>query len=86
MTANGGEIVGSVRHPLGATDYASFILQAQAWGADVIGLATPGGDLSTLVKQSNEFGLSKTHRLVGLIFAINNVDAIGLSIRKASSH
>jgi len=79
VTANGGEIVGSVRHPLGATDYASFILQAQASGADVIGLATPGGDLSTLVKQSNEFGLSKTHRLVGLIFAINNVDAIGLS-------
>ncbi len=79
VRANGGEVVGSVRHPLGASDFASFILQAQASGADVIGLATPGGDLSNLVKQANEFGLSKTHRLVGLIFSINNADAIGLS-------
>ena len=67
-----------MRHPLGASDYASFILQAQASGADVIGLATPGGDLSNLVKQANEFGLSKTYRLIGLIFSINNADSIGL--------
>jgi branched-chain amino acid transport system substrate-binding protein len=79
VKANGGQVVGSVRHPLGASDFASFILQAQASGADVIGLATPGGDLSNLVKQANEFGLSKTHRLVGLIFSINNADSIGLS-------
>ncbi len=78
VKANGGQVVGSVRHPLGASDYASFILQAQASGADVIGLATPGGDLSNLVKQANEFGLAKTHRLVGLIFSINNADSIGL--------
>jgi branched-chain amino acid transport system substrate-binding protein len=79
VTANGGQVLGSVRHPLGATDYASFILQAEASGADVIGLATPGGDLSNLVKQANEFGLPKTHRVVGLIFALNNVDSIGLA-------
>ena len=78
VTANGGKVLGAVRHPLGASDYASFILQAQASGADVIGLATPGGDLSNLVKQANEFGLSKTHRLIGLIFSINNADSIGL--------
>ncbi len=78
VVANGGQVLGAVRHPLGASDYASFILQAQASGADVVGLATPGGDLSNLVKQANEFGLSKTHRLIGLIFAINNVDSIGL--------
>jgi branched-chain amino acid transport system substrate-binding protein len=78
VVANGGQVLGAVRHPLGASDYASFILQAQGPGADVIGLATPGGDLSNLVKQANEFGLSKTHRLIGLIFAINNVDSIGL--------
>ena len=79
VTANGGQVLGSVRHPLGASDFASFILQAQASGADVIGLATPGGDLSNLVKQANEFGLSKDHRIVGLIFAINNADSIGLA-------
>lgn len=78
VTASGGQVLGAVRHPLGASDFASFILQAQASGADVIGLATPGGDLSNLVKQANEFGLSKTHRLVGLIFAINNADSVGL--------
>lgn len=78
VIASGGQVLGAVRHPLGASDFASFILQAQGSGADVIGLATPGGDLSNLVKQANEFGLSKTHRLVGLIFSINNADSIGL--------
>jgi branched-chain amino acid transport system substrate-binding protein len=78
VTASGGKVLGAVRHPLGASDFASFILQAQASGADVIGLATPGGDLSNLVKQANEFGLSQTHRLVGLIFALNNADSVGL--------
>jgi branched-chain amino acid transport system substrate-binding protein len=78
VIASGGQVLGAVRHPLGASDFASFILQAQASGADVIGLATPGGDLSNLVKQANEFGLSKTHRLIGLIFSINNADSIGL--------
>jgi branched-chain amino acid transport system substrate-binding protein len=79
VKASGGEVLGAVRHPLGTSDYASFILQAQASGADVIGIATPGGDLSTLVKQANEFGLPRTHRLVGLIFGINNVESIGLA-------
>src|SRR5882757_9755294 len=79
VIASGGQVLGAVRHPLGASDFASFILQAQGSGADVIGLATPGGDLSNLVKQANEFGLSKTHRLVGLIFALNNVEAVGLA-------
>jgi branched-chain amino acid transport system substrate-binding protein len=79
VKANGGQVLGAVRHPLGTSDFASFILQAQASGADVVGLATPGGDLSNLVKQANEFGLSKTHRLVGLIFALNNVEAVGLA-------
>lgn len=78
VKASGGQVLGAVRHPLGASDYASFILQAQASGADVIGLATPGGDLSNLVKQANEFGVAKTHKLIGLIFSINNADSIGL--------
>ena len=79
VKASGGQVLGAVRHPLGTSDYASFLLQAQASGADVIGLATPGGDLSNLVKQANEFGVPKTQRLVGLIFSINNADAIGLA-------
>ncbi len=79
VRANGGQVLGAVRHPLGTSDYASFLLQAQASGADVIGLATPGGDLSTLVKQANEFGVTKTQQLIGLIFSLNNVDSIGLA-------
>ena len=79
VKANGGQVLGAVRHPLGTSDYASFLLQAQASGADVIGLATPGGDLSNLVKQANEFGVTKTQQLIGLIFSLNNVDAIGLA-------
>ena len=79
VKANGGQVLGAVRHPLGTSDYASFLLQAQASGANVIGLATPGGDLSNLVKQANEFGVTKTQQLIGLIFSINNIDAIGLA-------
>jgi branched-chain amino acid transport system substrate-binding protein len=74
----GGTVLGAARHPLGTSDFSSFLLQAQSSGAEVVGLATPGGDLSNMLKQAREFGLAEKQKLVGLIVAINNVEAIGL--------
>jgi branched-chain amino acid transport system substrate-binding protein len=75
---SGGSVLGAVRHPLGTSDFSSFLLQAQASGAEAIGLATPGGDLSNMLKQAGEFGLGQKQKLIGLIVAINNVKSIGL--------
>jgi branched-chain amino acid transport system substrate-binding protein len=57
VKAQGGKVLGSVRHPLGTTDYSSFLLQAQASGAKVIGLANAGLDTSNSIKQAAEFGI-----------------------------
>jgi branched-chain amino acid transport system substrate-binding protein len=78
VLSQGGKVLGGVRHPLGTTDYSSFLLQAQASRADVIGIATPGGDLTNMLKQASEFGVAGKQKLAALIFAINNVDALGL--------
>jgi branched-chain amino acid transport system substrate-binding protein len=78
VKASGGEVVGAVRHPLGAADYASFLLQAQASGADVVGFANAGDDTITSMKQAAEFGLTKTQRLVGLILGMNGLPALTL--------
>lgn len=78
VKANGGEVVGAVRHPLGAADYASFLLQAQASGADVIGIANAGDDTITSMKQAAEFGLTKKQKLVGLILGMNGLPALTL--------
>lgn len=74
----GGKVVGSVRHPLGSSDFSSFILQAQASKAKVIALANAGGDTTNAVKQAAEFGVTKNgQRLAGLVFGLNNVHALG---------
>jgi branched-chain amino acid transport system substrate-binding protein len=78
VKAAGGEVVGAVRHPLGTADYASFLLQAQVSGADVVGFANAGDDTITSMKQAAEFGLTKTKRLVGLILGINGLPALTL--------
>ena len=67
-----------MRHPLGAADYASFLLQAQASGADIIGIANAGDDTITSMKQAAEFGLTKNHKLVGLILGMNGLPALTL--------
>lgn len=75
----GGKVLGSVRHPLGTSDFSSFILQAQASKAKVIALANAGGDTTNAVKQAAEFGVGKHgQRLAGLVFGLNNVHALGL--------
>jgi branched-chain amino acid transport system substrate-binding protein len=84
IKANGGEVVGSVRHALGNADYASFILQAQNSGAKVIGIANAGDDTTTFIKQAAEFGLTKDHSLVGLILGMNSLPALGLQATQGS--
>ncbi len=78
VKASGGQVLGAVRHPLGTADYASFLLQAQASGADIIGIANAGDDTITLMKQAAEFGLTKDQRLAGLILGMNGLPALTL--------
>ena len=80
VRANAGKVVGSVRVPLGTTDYASALLQAQASNARVIGFAVAGQDLVNAVKQAAEFGLAANGlRLAGLIVLLNDIHGIGLT-------
>ena len=75
---SGGEVVGSVRHPFPATDFSSFLLQAQASGADVIGLANAGGDTVNAIKQAAEFGITQSGQsLAALLMFITDVHALG---------
>ncbi|MCV3735040.1 ABC transporter substrate-binding protein [Rhizobium sp. TRM96647] len=76
---NGGTVAGSVRHPLGTTDYSSFLLQAQSSGAKVIGLANAGLDTSNAIKQAAEFGIvAGGQRLAALLFTLAEVNGLGL--------
>jgi branched-chain amino acid transport system substrate-binding protein len=75
----GGTVVGNVHHPLNTPDFSSFLLQAQQSGAQAIALANAGADTVNSIKQAGEFGLpDKGIKLVGLIFLINDVHAVGL--------
>ncbi|WP_417780994.1 ABC transporter substrate-binding protein [Stutzerimonas xanthomarina] len=75
----GGEIKGSVRHPLATNDYSSFLLQAQASGAEVIGLANAGLDTANAIKQAAEFGIvAGGQRLAALLFTLSEVHGLGL--------
>ncbi|HXJ08622.1 MAG TPA: ABC transporter substrate-binding protein, partial [Burkholderiales bacterium] len=82
ITAAGGKVLGSVRHPLNTLDMSSFLLQAQASKAKVIGLANAGGDTINSIKTANEFGITKTQRLAALLAFINDIHALGLPIAK----
>ncbi|MFZ5512149.1 MAG: ABC transporter substrate-binding protein [Pseudomonadota bacterium] len=78
VKAAGGKVVGSVRHPLNAADFSSFLLQAQASKAKIIGLANAGGDTINSIKAANEFGITKNQTLVGLLTTIVDIHALGL--------
>ena len=79
VQASGGKVMGSVRHPLGTSDFSSFLLQAQASGAQVIGLANAGGDAVTAIKQAREFGILRDGRsLAGLLVFLSDVHSLGL--------
>ena len=76
---SGGKIIGNVRHPLGASDFSSYLLQAQASGAEVVALANAGGDTTNSVKQAAEFKIGAKQKIVSLIFDLQSVPALGLN-------
>jgi branched-chain amino acid transport system substrate-binding protein len=79
VKASGGTVVGEARHPTNASDFASFLLSAQASKAQVIGLANAGADTVNSIKQAGEFGLAAGgQKLVGLVVVITDVHALGL--------
>jgi branched-chain amino acid transport system substrate-binding protein len=80
VKANGGSVVGEVRVPLGASDFASYLLQAQGSGAQVLGLANAGTDTSNSLKAASEFGLTKTMRPAALLVFLSDIHAVGLDI------
>ncbi|QVQ24277.1 ABC transporter substrate-binding protein [Achromobacter deleyi] len=82
VKAAGGEVKGQVRAPLGASDFSSFLLQAQASKAKILGMANAGGDTINTVKAANEFGVTKTMQLAGLLVFINDVHSLGLEATK----
>jgi branched-chain amino acid transport system substrate-binding protein len=80
VKANGGQVLGSVRHPLSASDFSSFLLQAQSSKAQILGLANAGGDTINAIKAANEFGITKSMKLAGLLMFINDVHSLGLNL------
>lgn len=80
LTKLGGKVLGSVRHPLGTTDFSTYLLQAQSSGAKVVALGDTGSDFINAVKQAAEFGITKQQKLVGLFTQIVGVDAAGLQV------
>ncbi|MGK5044537.1 ABC transporter substrate-binding protein [Janthinobacterium sp. GB4P2] len=80
VKAAGGKVLGSVKHPLGASDFSSFLLQAQAAKPQILGLANAGGDAINSIKAANEFGLTKSMKLAGLLIFINDIHSLGLNL------
>jgi branched-chain amino acid transport system substrate-binding protein len=78
VKANGGTVVGEIRHPLNTSDFSSFLIKAQGSGAQVLGLANGGGDLINSIKGAKEFGVSSKMRLAGLMVFITDVHSLGL--------
>ncbi|MET3792875.1 ABC transporter substrate-binding protein [Aquamicrobium terrae] len=79
VKSQGGQVLGAVRHPLATTDYSSFLLQAQASGAKVVGLANAGLDTANAIKQAAEFGIvAGGQRMAALLFTLAEVHGLGL--------
>ncbi len=81
VKAHGGKVLGDVRHPLNTSDFSSYLLQAQASGAKVIGLANAGGDFINCVKQAREFGIvQKGQTIAGLLVFLTDIKSLGLDV------
>jgi branched-chain amino acid transport system substrate-binding protein len=74
----GGKVLGAVRHPLSATDFSSFLLQAQSSGAKVVGLANAGQDTVNSIKAAYDFGLTPKQQLAGLLTLVTDVHSLGI--------
>ena len=78
---SGGKVIGSVKHPLNTSDFSSFLLQAQASKAKIIGMANAGGDTTNTIKQASEFGIvAGGQKLAGLLLFITDVHSLGLKV------
>ncbi len=86
VEAAGGKVLGQVLVPLGASDFSSYLLQAQASKAKVLGLANAGGDSDNAIKQANQFGVTKTMKLAGLLLSTQDVHAVGLKAAQGLSY
>jgi branched-chain amino acid transport system substrate-binding protein len=87
VEANGGKVLGRVRHPFPGSDFSSFLLQAQASKAKVIGLANAGGDTINAIKQAADFGIGKGGQTIaGLLVFINDVHALGLNVAQGLTY
>ena len=81
VEANGGKVLGKVRHPINTNDFSSFLLQAQTSKAKIIGLANAGGDTINSIKQAGEFGIvTGGQKLAGLLVFISDVNSLGLKL------
>jgi branched-chain amino acid transport system substrate-binding protein len=81
VTAAGGKVLGSSKYPFpGTTDFSSFLLQAQASGAKVLGLSNAGADTVNSIKQAHEFGITSSMRIAALLMFLNDVHALGLDV------
>ncbi|MDT2022431.1 ABC transporter substrate-binding protein [Methylocella sp. CPCC 101449] len=81
VKAGGGRVLGSVKHPLNSSDFSSFLLQAQASKAKIIGLANAGGDTTNTIKQAAEFGIvSGGQKLAALLLFLSDVHSLGLNV------
>lgn len=79
VNANGGKVVGSVKHPTDSNDFASFLLQAQASQANIIALANAGGDTIKAIKQASEFGIVQGgQKLAGMLLFISDIHSLSL--------
>jgi branched-chain amino acid transport system substrate-binding protein len=80
VKAAGGQVVGSVLHPLNAPDFSSYLLQAQSSGAKVIGLANAGGDTINSIKAASEFGITKKQTMAGLLVFVTDINSLTLPV------
>jgi branched-chain amino acid transport system substrate-binding protein len=86
VKAMGGTVVGGIKHPINTSDFSSFLLQAQASKAKVVGLANAGGDTTTSIKQASEFGIvAGGQKLAALLLFINDVHSLGLKTAQGLS-
>jgi branched-chain amino acid transport system substrate-binding protein len=79
VKANGGTVAGSVKHPLNASDFSAFLLQAQGSKAQILAMANAGGDFTNAMKAAKEFGVTKSMKVAGLLVFINDVHSLGLA-------
>lgn len=81
VESEGGEVVGTARHPFPSSDFSSYILQAQGSGADVIALANAGADTVNSLKTASEFGVTQSgQKLAGMVVFLNDIHAMGLDV------